>query len=180
MNKKDCTYIVLFIFIVAMMRGCSGETIKEEIIHDTIPFLTPVHDTIYRDSTRIVRIPIESVDISEDDSCFILETDVKHYRDSLYEAWVSGINPNLDSIHVFSKTTVRTITREVPKYVTLSAPKPKTLQFGGFVSGQSSFDINHLNLQAGADLQIKNLDVKIGYNLGEYSYPFVGLEYRFR
>lgn len=44
----------------------------------------------------------------------------KHYKeDSLYEAWISGYEPSLDSINVFNKT----------EYITIR-PKPKKCSIG--------------------------------------------------
>ena len=52
--------------------------------------------------------------------------------------------------------------------------------FGGFVNAQSSFGIDHVNIQGGAELTIKSLGIKAGYNVGEYNYPFIGVEYKIR
>lgn len=65
-------------------------------VHDTvesIEFLT-MHDTV------AVEVPITS----------------KHYSNDTYDAWVSGFEPNLDSIKVYQKTEIitNTITRMKP------------------------------------------------------------------
>ena len=39
----------------------------------------------------------------------------KYYKDPRYEAWVSGYNPRLDSMNVFSLVTVKTVTNTVKK-----------------------------------------------------------------
>lgn len=39
----------------------------------------------------------------------------KYYKDPRYEAWVSGYNPRLDSVNVFSPVTVKTVTNTVKK-----------------------------------------------------------------
>ena len=39
----------------------------------------------------------------------------KYYKDPRYEAWVSGYNPRLDSVNVFSLVTVKTVTNTVKK-----------------------------------------------------------------
>lgn len=39
----------------------------------------------------------------------------KYYKDPRYEAWVSGYNPRLDSVNVFSPVTVKTVINTVKK-----------------------------------------------------------------
>lgn len=39
----------------------------------------------------------------------------KYYKDPRYEAWVSGYNPKLDSVNVFSPVTIKTVTNTVKK-----------------------------------------------------------------
>ena len=58
---------------------------------DTVRLVTTQHDTVE------VLVPMEQ----------------KHYRDSLYDAWVSGFKPNLDSLHVYPVTKVITTTLTV-------------------------------------------------------------------
>lgn len=47
------------------------------------------------------------------------------YRDTLYEAYVSGYSPRLDSIRLFPRTVTRTVT--IDRHL---APKPKRWGFG--------------------------------------------------
>lgn len=51
-----------------------------------------VYDTMLKDSTNVV-IPITQ----------------KHYKENEYDAWVSGFNPNLDSIKLYQPTINSTI-----------------------------------------------------------------------
>jgi len=185
MKNYSLIITALFILSLCMIARLYMDTeTKTEIVerYDTIIVHYPVaHDTIVIDNPRKVYVPFVEVDISEDDSCYILDTETIHYRDSLYEAWVSGISPKLDSIKVFNKTTIKTVTRTVPEYRYITTPAPvKNFQFGGFVSGQTSFDINHINLQGGVEMAYKNLSLKGGYNIGKDNYPFIGIEYKIR
>lgn len=50
-------------------------------------------------------LPNDSVDV-------IIPITQKHYEDSCYSAWVSGYKPSLDSIMVYPRTEIRTITIE--------------------------------------------------------------------
>lgn len=128
----------LIIFCVGLFLGlCTGffsskaiydrpieESVKTDTvtIHDTVPDIAPVpkdsvrtrwitrwlpakHDTITQWKTLTkhdsvaVQVPITS----------------KHYGNETYDAWVSGFEPNLDSIRVYQKTQyiTETITRTV-------------------------------------------------------------------
>lgn len=58
---------------------------------DTVRLVTTQHDTVE------VLVPMEQ----------------KHYSDSLYDAWVSGYKPSLDSLHIYQTTKVVTITETV-------------------------------------------------------------------
>lgn len=179
---KNWLIAILIILVVVFIRACDGQprtTITEEVQHDTIFVDRPVYDTIIKENQRLIRVPVEQFcDISEDDSMYILEAETKHYKDSTYEAWVSGIDPALDSIRVFNKTIIRTVTREQPVYIRVATPIVKPLHLGGFISATSSFDINYFNAQAGLELTKNKFSVKAGYNIGEHSYPFVGIEYK--
>ena len=75
-----------------------AETINTgRVVYIKVPVSTTVHDTI-RDS---VTVPIPIVQ--------------KRYDDSLYTAWVSGFEPNLDSIRVHQREIFTTITKIVER-----------------------------------------------------------------
>lgn len=186
---KKYSLIITSLFILSVIMSIRlytdrTETIEEKIVRDTVVIHYPVaYDTILIDNPRKVYIPIVEVDISEDDSCYILDTETIHYRDSLYEAWVSGISPKLDSIKVFNKTVIRTVTRTVPEYkfVQCQPLSSNKVTLNGFVSGYSSFDINHIDIQGGLAVNWKDLTLKGGYNIGkDNSYPFFGIELKIR
>lgn len=69
------------LFICDTIRKDKPVFVYEKIL-DTVP--VPVHDTLY----------------------VFLERTQRMYEDSLYRAWVSGIQPNLDSIEIYRTTTV--------------------------------------------------------------------------
>lgn len=124
MNKQTLKTAFLFIFCLLTGWGmgmittrymcCSSPPIyiydTTEVIKDTV-----IKDTIFVPSPKyITRRVIDTVYVNHNlvSDCFVVEQRI--YGDSTYNAWVSGINPSLDSIKIFSKQhikeTVRTIT----------------------------------------------------------------------
>lgn len=57
----------------------------------------PVTDTLRIHDTLAVEVPIEQVE----------------YRDTLYQAWVSGYHPALDSIRIFQQTKIVEVTKTI-------------------------------------------------------------------
>ena len=91
------------------------------------------HDTVWRDTIINQPTPAETIDIGKTvylripypepsgrdtihDSIDVPVPIVqKRYEDSLYTAWVSGVQPNLDSIRLYQPTIVETVTRTIVK-----------------------------------------------------------------
>lgn len=89
--------------------------------------------TVYRTDTLVYEKPVEVAHyikekeyITVSDTTFIRDTvteqfvipkEVKVYRDSTYKAVVSGFRPSLDSITVYQKTYMQTITKTVTRKV---------------------------------------------------------------
>jgi hypothetical protein len=71
--------------------------IKERVI-DTI--LVPIFDTLRLNDTLYQPI---------------VKTQKYYTKDSVYQAWVSGYRPTLDSINVFQKNVTETVTIRVPQ-----------------------------------------------------------------
>lgn len=183
-NKKTIVAVGL-LFLFGLFFGYlfpSGEvevkeTIKTDTIRDTQFVDKPVHDTIYK-VKRVVRIPTEDIDSTEGDSVYLTLAEQRHYCDSNYEAWVSGFDATLDSIKVFNRIMIKEITREKVTYRP-TIQTEKTLNLYGFINTSIGFDLNRPNLSGGVGLSIrKSYDVRIGYNVGEYSYPYLGFEYK--
>lgn len=100
---------------------------KVETVYDTIPVFIDM--PIPRDSIVIryatVKMPVYDTirshyaDTPFSDSVSVsLPITQKVYKDSTYEAWVSGYNPALDSIRVFNSVTTitNTVTNTTVKY----------------------------------------------------------------
>lgn len=66
-------------------------------------FIPVKGDTVYDDRVSILTV--------HDTTYVALQYQQNHYTDSLYEAWVSGVDPSLDSIKVY-KTTKTVVLKE--------------------------------------------------------------------
>lgn len=85
--------------------------VREKVVRDTVRIDRPV----VRDSI-IVRTEKVSVPIVRHDTTTLLDTvkvevpiTQKRYSDSTYTAWVSGYMPNLDSISIVQRKSIREI-----------------------------------------------------------------------
>lgn len=85
-------------------------------IDNTIHYDKPEPDTVYRDTGRVVYVPVIVKDSTGhvDTTNVPMHPEVKQYGDSTYRAQVSGIDPNLDWIEVYQRTFY--ITKVVPEY----------------------------------------------------------------
>jgi hypothetical protein len=99
-----------------------------DTIHDTLP---PIIKTRWlRDTIYLAK------DTNGYEHNVILPITQNHYKkDGLYEAWVSGYNPMLDSIHVLRQKDIVTITNEK----TIVQNKWKLYVEGGFFAHSGNF-----------------------------------------
>ena len=133
-----------YIFLLGMFLGIAGglmlsifNEIPQDYIHatktDTISVTEykTIRDTIFVDKPKfykeVVRdtVPLNLFVRNEDNYLVVTQ---KEYRDSNYVAWVSGVEPQLDSIMVFNNTeyvfktstieTVKTIEDKTGKWFT--------------------------------------------------------------
>lgn len=93
----------------------SSDTTRVTVI-DTIPYLypTPVDSVVVRYVTErlpTVRDTVHSIFI--DSVAVEIPITQKQYADSTYTAWVSGYKPSLDSIYVYPRHDVVTITNTI-------------------------------------------------------------------
>lgn len=118
-------YIItaIFAFILGVVLSGVGRVDKSIKTTDTITLVDTIREPIYRDSllvryvTRRLRVTDtlrlhDSVNIEFRDSVYVDVPIVqKTYEGTDYKAWVSGYEPNLDSISIAHKTITNTITR---------------------------------------------------------------------
>ena len=97
------------------------------LIRDTNSFTEPKTEPSAQVVTREIPIPVYLADSTKIDSLLnecarlerigdslqlVLLRVQRHYHDSTFDAWVSGVDPTLDSIKTYQ--TTRVITREIP------------------------------------------------------------------
>lgn len=76
----------------------------DSIVHDTVFYPKPVlvfRDVVRTDTVKMVTVENDTVEVP-----ILIES--KEYKDSTYQAWVSGYMASLDSIKVFPTTIYRT------------------------------------------------------------------------
>ena len=89
------------------------------VVYDTVTYRQPiaVDSVVLRYETikvrKVVNDTIKVLDSAEDSVAVEIPITQKHYADSTYSAWVSGYDPFLDSIKVYPRTEVVTITQQI-------------------------------------------------------------------
>lgn len=116
---------------------------------DTLKIAQPIYikqKEIRRDT---IKINIEKQVVKQvNDTVFIdLPIEQKVYSDSSYTAWVSGYNPNLDSINIFQKEKTILINKNIINN------KKKRFSIGPSFS--VGYDIKHNNLSPTVGLSIQ-------------------------
>lgn len=115
--------------------------VRDTIVKNTpIPVITEtvrteyveVHDTIIRDSTIFVPMPIEQ----------------KVYQDEEYRAVISGWHPSLDSMTVYPKTKIVTVN------ATETVVRSPRMGFGIMVGPSVVYDFNEIHGGVGATVGV--------------------------
>lgn len=89
------------------------------VVYDTVTYRQPiaVDSVVLRYETikvrKVVSDTIRVMESAEDSVSVEIPITQKHYADSTYSAWVSGYDPCLDSIKVYPRTEVVTITNTI-------------------------------------------------------------------
>lgn len=115
---------VLMVSITINVYQCSNQPEPSVVVE---------RDTVWKDTTIYEPQPAETIDIGKTvyikvpvpkylpgdtvhDSIEIpIPIIQKRYDDSLYTAWVSGYDPNLDSIRLYQPTIIETVTKTIVK-----------------------------------------------------------------
>ena len=119
MNKFHLLYIVVIVVLVALLLASKRQIkVVENRVTDTI--VKTRIDTITRYVPRyIVKKTIDTIYLQANDKKqFTIEIEQRYYQEiGVYDAWVSGYKPSLDSIKTYPRVEYRTITNNVTKEI---------------------------------------------------------------
>lgn len=160
--KQWIPYIVIVILAVCLVLSLTHkkEVILENRTTDTI--------TIVRADTIRERIPhfitekvLDTIFVEKvSENGLKLPITQRYYSTDLYQAWVSGYKPNLDSINVFNKVVERTVNHTIDRVV-----YPKSIDW--YLNAGSMFIDKKAAPYVGLNMKLKN-DLVIGVNAGVY------------
>lgn len=125
MTVKDyiavgCIAVSLLVCSFIMGRVTAPAPPVEPLSRDTVVITRT--DTITREkpvyyakrATDTLRLVVRDTVRQRDTLWLAVEREQRAYRDTSYEAWVSGVQPSLDSIRVFAPVRCVTVTERVP------------------------------------------------------------------
>ena len=179
-----------YVFLLGILIGffvCMMLSTYKEITPNRIPVAKTdtisvteyktIVDTIFVDKPKcykeVVRdtVPL-NLFVTNEDSCLVVTQ--KEYRDSNYVAWVSGVEPQLDSIMVFNNTEYVFKTSTIEKVKTIEDKTGKW--FAG--AGIYRFD-NDLVPKLNVVYQKKR--IMVGASVGLYNnQPIYGLDINYK
>lgn len=173
--------MLLGIYVCLILSICNEITPKNTNVTktDTISLTEykKIVDTIFVEKPKyykeIVRdtVPLHQFVINED-SCLVVTQ--KEYRDSNYVAWVSGVEPQLDSIIVFNNTeyVLKTYTIETVKTI-----EDKT---GELFSGVGIYKVDNA-LVPKLNICYQKNRIMVGASVGLYNkQPIYGIDFNFK
>lgn len=160
--KTYIPYIVIAVLLVSLIVSLTNrkEVVIEKTTSDTVSIAK--FDTIYVQKPIFIKEVIVDTFLirNEKNDEYIIPKTQRYYKDSLYEAWVSGYRPNLDSFRIYQKTITNTVTNTVTREI-----YPKTtdmyLNVGGdYINGMFSPNV-------GLSIKFRN-DIMLSGNVGYY------------
>lgn len=109
--------IIIFILIILNLYQYNHNDIVKINTVETIRDTVVIMDTIKFDNPTLIYVKTEpdTLYIESIDSTVVMNKETKVYRDSTYEAQISGFQPHLDHIKVFPNKTY--ITTEKTSYI---------------------------------------------------------------
>lgn len=160
--KKFIPYIVIAVLAVCLILSLTNrkEVIVENHTTDTITIVRT--DTIRSVLPRfIIEKVVDTIFVEKtSENGLKLPITQKYYNDDSYQAWVSGYNPNLDSINVFQKIVTNTVNHTIIKEV-----YPKHIDW--YLNAGSILIDKKAAPYVGLNMKLKN-DLVIGVNAGVY------------
>lgn len=181
-NRKRIFYCLIVAIALcvslAIYNRCTSKPVVVDVnrdtvvVYDTIPDILPKpkDSVLTRYVTRYLPIVHNDTIIKNDvityhDSVFVeVPITSKHYGNEQYDAYVSGYEPNLDSIFVYQKTEyiTETITKMKPPNkweldgMAVVNYNPKTQKYTPYIGGELTFKPSRL--QVGIQAGIAKLD----------------------
>lgn len=117
--KKYTPYIIIAVLLVSLIVSLTNRkvVIVEKTTSDTVTLAK--FDTIYvQEPIFIKELIVDTFFIKDSlNNDYIMPKTQRYYKDSMYEAWVSGYRPNLDSLNIFRKIITNTITNTVTREI---------------------------------------------------------------
>lgn len=173
--KKYIPYIVIAVLLVSLIVSLTNrkEVIVEKTTSDTVTIVK--FDTVkVKIQTFITERIIDTIYVEKDENGeYTIAISQRYYKGNDYEAWVSGFNPNLDSLNIFRKTITNTITNTVTKEI-----YPKTTDL--YLNVGSDYIGKQFAPNVGLAVKFKN-DLMIGCNVGYYDKSiYYGLKFGFK
>ena len=173
--KKYIPYIVIAVLLVSLIFSLTNrkEVIIEKITSDTVTIVK--FDTVKEKIPIFIKEVIVDTFLIKDslNNAYIIPKTQRYYKDSIYEAWVSGYRPNLDSLNIFRKTITNTITNTLTKEV-----YPKTTDW--YLNVGSDYIKGQFAPNVGLAVKFRN-DLMIGGNVGLYDKElYYGLKFGFK
>ena len=179
-----------YIFLLGMFLGIAGGLMLStfnEIPPNNIPVAKTdtisvteyktIRDTIFVDQPKyykeVIRdtVPL-NLFVTNEDSCLVVTQ--KEYRDSNYVAWVSGVEPQLDSIMVFNNTEYVFKTSTIEKFKTI---EDKT---GKWFAGAGIYRVDK-TLIPKINIVYQKKRIMVGASVGLYNkQPIYGVDFNFK
>lgn len=173
--KKWVPYIVIVLLVVVLILSLTHprEVVVETHTTDTVTIVRV--DTIRESFPHFVYEKVlDTIFIKKvSENGLKLPITQRYYANDLYQAWISGYKPNLDSINVFNKVIERAVNHTVDRVV-----YPKTVDW--YMNAGSMFIDKKAAPYLGLNVKFKN-DLVIGANAGVYEKKmFYGLNVGFK
>lgn len=173
--SKYIPYIVIAVLLVSLFVSLTNrkEVVIEKVASDTV-YTLKLETVEVKKPIFITEVIVDTFLIKDSlNNEHLIPKTQKYYKDSLYEAWVSGYKPNLDSINIYNQTKFVTITNNTTKEI-----YPKTtalyMSIGGMYIGEQFAP------KIGADFKFRN-NMIIGAGVGIFEKtPFYELNFRFK
>lgn len=116
---KYAPYVIIVVLLASLIISLTNNK-QEEIIKTTSDTITIVKlDTVkVKIPTFIKETIVDTIYLQNaKKDGYMIPISQRYYKGNDYEAWVSGYKPNLDSINLFQKNTINTITNTTTKEV---------------------------------------------------------------